>query len=107
MGNLIQYPETESADFVPAEEPIDAEPIGTEYRDAVACLQGIIELSPRTSHRLMKKIVGVYRNLATIADGESARSYREMGPRLEGFTDLPPILRDPFQEIPAGLAMRD
>ena len=70
MGNLIRYPETESADFIPAEEPIDIGHLGTEYRDAVASLHGIIELSPRTAHRLMKKIVGVYRNLATIADGE-------------------------------------
>jgi hypothetical protein len=42
----------------------------TEYRDAVACLHGIIELSPRTAHQIMRKIIGVYRNLATIADGD-------------------------------------
>ena len=70
MGNLIQFPEAESADCVPAEEKIDAGPIETEYRDAVAYLHGIIELSPRTAHQIMRKIVGVYRSLATIADGE-------------------------------------
>jgi hypothetical protein len=70
MGNLIQFPEAESADCVPAEEQIDHGIIGAEYRDAVACLYGIIELSPRTAHQIMRKIVGVYRNLATIADGE-------------------------------------
>ena len=78
MGNWIQYPEADGADCVPAEDPnigshlggIDIGSIDTEYRDAVACLHSIVELSPRTAHRLMKKIVGVYRNLATIADGE-------------------------------------
>jgi len=82
MGNWIQYSEAESANCVPAEDHnigsdigpdvgrIDIGRIDTEYRDAVACLHGIVELSPRTAHRLMKKIVGVYRNLATIADGE-------------------------------------
>jgi hypothetical protein len=70
MGNRIQFPEAESADCVPAEEQIDAGPIETEFRDAVACLHGIIELSPRAAHQIMRKIVGVYRNLATIADGE-------------------------------------
>jgi len=71
MGNLTQYPEVESADFVPTDEQIDIGTIGTtEYRDAVACLHSIIELSPRTAHQLMRKIIGVYRNLATIAEGE-------------------------------------
>lgn len=71
MGNLIQYPEVESADCVPAEEQMDFGTIGTtEYRDAVACLHGILELSPRTAHQIMRKIVGVYRSLATIAGGE-------------------------------------
>ena len=70
MGNLIQFPEVESADCVPAEEQIDAGAFDMEYRDAVACLHAIIELSPRTAHQIMRKIVGVYRNLATIADGE-------------------------------------
>jgi hypothetical protein len=70
MGNLIHFPEAEPVDGVPAEEPSDSGPIGTEYLDAVACLHAIVELSPRTAHRLMRKIVGVYRNLATIADGE-------------------------------------
>ena len=71
MGNLMQYPKMESADFVPTEEQIDFGTIGTtEYRDAVACLHGIIELSPRTAHQLMRKIIGVYRSLATTAEGE-------------------------------------
>jgi len=76
MGKWIQFPEADSADCVPADDPNIGPDIGaigsidTEYRDAVACLHGIVELSPRTAHRLMKKIVGVYRNLATIADGE-------------------------------------
>jgi hypothetical protein len=70
MGNVIRFPEVESADCVPTEEQIDNGLIGAEYRDAVACLHGIIELSPRTAHQIMRKIVGVYRSLATIADGE-------------------------------------
>jgi hypothetical protein len=70
MGKLIHFPDVESADCVPAEEQIDNGLIGMEFRDAVACLHGIIELSPRTAHQIMKKIVGVYRSLVTIADGE-------------------------------------
>jgi hypothetical protein len=70
MGHLIQYTEVESTDCVPAEEQINCSPIGAEYRDAVTCLHGIIELSPRTAHRIMRNIVGVYRSLATIADVE-------------------------------------
>jgi len=70
MGNWIQNPEVGSADSVPAEEQVELSPIGAEYRDAVSCLHGIIELSPRTAHRIMRNIVGVYRNLATIAHGE-------------------------------------
>jgi len=71
MGDVIQFPEVESADCVPAEERIDNGIIDAEYRSAVACLHGIIELSPRTAHQIMRKIIGVYRSLATIADGES------------------------------------
>ena len=70
MGNWIHNAEVESADCVPAEEPIDSSSIGAEYRDAVACLHGIIELSPRAAHRIMKNIAGVYRSLVTIAHGE-------------------------------------
>jgi hypothetical protein len=74
MGNLIQYPEIESADCVPAEEQTGADVIATtEYRDAVACLNGIVNLSPRTAHQLMRRIVGVYRDLVAIANGESER----------------------------------
>jgi hypothetical protein len=70
MGNWIQNPEVGSADSVPAEEQVEWSPTGDEYRDAVTCLHGIIELSPRTAHRIMRNIVGVYRSLATIADVE-------------------------------------
>jgi hypothetical protein len=72
MGNRIQNPEANSAEC----NPVDFEgqiggTIGeAEYRDAVASLNGIIELSPRTAHQIMRKIIGVYRSLATIADGE-------------------------------------
>jgi hypothetical protein len=69
MGNLIQFPDVESANSVPAEEQIDDGLLGAEYRDAVACLHGIIELSPRIAHQIMKRILGVYRSLVTIADG--------------------------------------
>ena len=69
MGNMIQYPEAESANCVPAEEPIEDVIIATEYRDAVACLYGIARLSPRIAHRIMRKIIGVYRSLETIAEG--------------------------------------
>jgi hypothetical protein len=70
MGNLIQNPEVAFADCVPAEEQVEFSPISTEYRDAVTCLHDIIELSPRTAHRIMRNIIGVRRNLVTIADGE-------------------------------------
>jgi len=71
MGKMIQYPEAEPADCVPAGEQIGITTIGTtEYRDAVACLYGIIKLSPRTAHQIMRKIIGVYRSLALIADGQ-------------------------------------
>ena len=70
MGNWIQNPEVESADCVPAEEQVEFSPISAEYHDAVTCLHGIIELSPRTAHRIMRNIIGVHRNLVTIADGE-------------------------------------
>ncbi|HET9131118.1 MAG TPA: hypothetical protein VFO86_09235, partial [Terriglobia bacterium] len=68
MGNWIHNPKAESADFVPAEDRIVGTVAATEYDEAVACLHGIMELSPRTAHQIMRKIVGVYRNLATIAD---------------------------------------
>ena len=70
MGNLIHDSEVECADCVPAEQQIESGTLGAEYRDAVACLHQIIELSPRTAHQIMRKILGVYRNLVTIADGE-------------------------------------
>ena len=75
MGNWIQNPEAEPADGIPAEFVSGdvQNPVGTidttEYREAVSCLHGIIELSPRTAHQIMRKIIGVYRNLSTIADG--------------------------------------
>ena len=72
MGNWMQNPEADSADCIPADS--EGQIGGTigeaEYRDAVASLHGIIELSPRTAHQIMRKIIGVYRSLATIADGE-------------------------------------
>ena len=44
--------------------------IGTsEFRDAVTCLYGIVNLSPRIAHRIMRKIIGVYRHLAAISQG--------------------------------------
>jgi len=70
MGNMVQNPEMECADCVPAEEQIESSAMDAEYRDAVTCLHGIIELSPRAAHQIMRKIVGVYRSLMTIADGE-------------------------------------
>jgi hypothetical protein len=70
MGNLIHFPEAESADCVPSAEPIDSGRI----RASTAMLSHVCtpssRLSPRTAHQLMRKIVGVYRNLATIAEGE-------------------------------------
>jgi hypothetical protein len=68
MGNMIQYPEAESANCVPAEQQI-GDVVGTDYRNAVACLYGIHKLSPRIAHRIMRKIVRIYRSLAKIADG--------------------------------------
>lgn len=71
MSNWIQNQETEPEDCIPAEDQTVAGTIAsTEYLDAVACLHGIIELSPRTAHQIMRKIVGVYRSLSTIADGD-------------------------------------
>ena len=70
MGNTIQYPEAETANCVPAEEQLEDDAVSAkEYRTAVACLYGIVTLSPRVAHRIMRKIVGVYRSLAWIADG--------------------------------------
>jgi hypothetical protein len=70
MGNLIPDSEMVCADCVPAEQEIESGPLGAEYRDAVTCLHQILELCPRTAHQIMRKILGVYRNLVTIADGE-------------------------------------
>jgi len=70
MGSLIHDSEMVCANCVPAEQEIESGPLGAEYRDAVTCLHQIIELSPRTAHQIMRKILGVYRNLVTIADGE-------------------------------------
>jgi hypothetical protein len=71
MGKGIHYP-TDYADCVPAAERSDTATIGTtEFRDAVACLYGIIQLSPRIAHQIMRKIIGVYRSLAAIANGQS------------------------------------
>lgn len=69
MGNMIHFPEAESANCVPAEEQFGDVIIATEFRDAVACLYGIVKLSPRIAHRIMRRIVGVYRSLETIAGG--------------------------------------
>ena len=70
----IHYPELDSAiiDSIPAEAQSATSPIsGTEYRNAVACLYGISELSPRIAHQMMRKIIGVYRSLAAIAEIEN------------------------------------
>jgi len=40
-----------------------------EYRDAVACLYGIIKLSPRIAHRITRKIIRIYRHLSLISEG--------------------------------------
>jgi hypothetical protein len=71
MGKLAQNPAID-ADWVPAGERSGTDNIGkTEYRDAVACLYGISELSPRIAHQLVRKIIGIYRSLAAIADIQS------------------------------------
>ena len=67
MSSIIQYPELE-----PVAERSGTATIGTtEYRDAVACLYGIIKLSPRIAHRIMRNIIGIYRGLSKIADGNT------------------------------------
>ena len=68
MGSWIHNPEAESADFVPAENRMAGTAAPMDFDEAVACLHGIMELSPRAAHQIMRKIFGVYRNLATIAD---------------------------------------
>jgi len=69
MVKIIHFPEVESANCVPAEDQIEDVIIAMEYRDAVACLYGIVKLSPRIAHRIMRKIIGVYRSLETISEG--------------------------------------
>ena len=74
MDTTIHYPELDSAttDCIPAEAQSAASTVsGAEYRNAVACLYGISELSPRIAHQMMRKIIGVYRSLAAIAEIEN------------------------------------
>ena len=88
MGKLTQYPEVD-ANWVPTGERYGTDTIGTtEYRNAVACLFGITKLSPRIAHHLMRKIMGIYRSLAAVADIQSecsgigsAREYRKLSAR--------------------------
>jgi len=66
--NLLDYPEVQSAACVPAEDrEVYTDDQIIEYRNAVACLYGILELSPRIGHHIMRKIVSIYRSLADIA----------------------------------------
>lgn len=72
MSTTIHYPEIVPADCASAEvRDAPSSVNSTEYRNAVACLYGISELSPRIAHQLMRKIIGVYRNLAAIAEIEA------------------------------------
>ena len=71
MDTTVQYPEVEPAICIPADVRLAASTFESEeYRNAVACLYAISELSPRVAHQMMRKIVGVYRDLAAIAEIE-------------------------------------
>jgi hypothetical protein len=70
MNSMVQYPELEPIDRVRVAERSGTATIGnTEYRAAVACLYGIVKLSPRVAHRIMRNIIGIYRGLSLIDDG--------------------------------------
>jgi hypothetical protein len=69
MNKLIQNREVGPGVRVHSEKVPGRATLWTkEYSDAVACLYGIIKLSPPIAHRIMKKIIGIYRHLALVSE---------------------------------------